>query len=295
MLAHLPKSVHQTNSGIRRWKTKYSFVQFDDRGSYRRDENYPHVIFLASVLRWAVKGTHVVSRKTNGVTEHFDLDTAETISNNSRALDSAAAFLADLIESKSVSIYSKHSRLPLGNAERALVLGKLRGMDGGELGGLIGDDGFGYYLDGRELFVAVKNSVLPVEDDFQKGGVWHRLAWDAPPDWHDSLGGKTQHYETAAAKAEPVPIEAAKPTTSALDISAKVELKPTAWHHEARTIADEFDETDAKAGAYDSVSHIAERVETEMRKRKIQGPRGPLSWKTILREALQGGKWNRKR
>lgn len=167
----------------------------DDRGSYRRDENYPNVIFLASVLRWAVKGTHAVSRTTNGITEHFELDTVATISNNSRALDSTAAFLADHIESKSVSIYSKHSRLPLGNAERALVLGKLRCMDGGELGGLIGDDGFGYYLDGRELFIAVMSSSLPVEDEFQKGGVWHRLAWDAPPEWRDSLGGKARHNE----------------------------------------------------------------------------------------------------
>ena len=267
----------------------------DDRGSYRRDENYPHVIFLASALRWAVKGTHVVCSTTNGVTEHFDLDTAATISNNSHALDSAAAFLADLIESKNVSIYSKYSRLPLGNAEREPVLGKLRGMDGGELGGLIGDDGFGYYLDGRELFIAVMNSSLPVEDDFQKGGVWHRLAWDAPPDWRDSLVGRARHYETAAAKAEPVPTEATKPTASAMETSAKVQLKTTDWRDDARTIADEFDETDAKVGAYDSVSHIAERVETEMRKRKIQGPRCPLSWKTILREALQGGRWNRKR
>ena len=295
MLAGKSKSAHQTNSGSARWKTKYSFVQFDDRGSYRRDENYPHVIFLASVLRWAVKGTHVVCSTTNGVTEHYELDMEATVSNNSRALDSTGAFLADLIESKCVSIYSKHSRLPLGNAELQLVLGKLRGMDGGELGGLIGDDGFGYYLDGRELFVAVLNSALPVEDDFQKGGVWHRLAWDAPPDWHDSLGGKTRHYETAAAKAEPVPIEAAKPTASALETSAKVQLKTTDWRNDARTIADEFDETDAKGGAYDSVSHIAERVATEMRKRKIQGPRGALSCNTILREALQGGRWNRKR
>lgn len=203
----------------------------DDRGSYRRDENYPNLIFLGSVLRWAAQGTHIVSSTTNGVTEHFNLDTAATISNNSRALDSTAAFLADLIESKCVSIYSKYSRLPLGNTERVLVLGKLRNMDGGELGGLIGDDGFGYYLDGRELFIAVMSSSLPVEDDFQKGGVWHRLAWDAPPEWRDSISGKGK--ATNLLNCEPNAISGTPESNEQTDTVTQSEKTPTtgpAWY-----------------------------------------------------------------
>ena len=30
--------------------------QVDERGSYRRDANYPKLIFLATVLRWTVNG-----------------------------------------------------------------------------------------------------------------------------------------------------------------------------------------------------------------------------------------------
>jgi len=39
---------------------------------------------------------------------------------------------------------------------------------------------------------------------------------------------------------------------------------------------------------------IAERVARRLRERGINGPRGPLSGGTILREALQGGRWKRK-
>lgn len=65
------------------------------------------------------------------------------------------------------------------------------------------------------------------------------------------------------------------------------------WKEYARVIADELHQKDTKAGAYSSQADIAERVAIVMRDKKQFGPRGPLSGSTILREALQGGKWKR--
>lgn len=66
------------------------------------------------------------------------------------------------------------------------------------------------------------------------------------------------------------------------------------WREQARAIANELDAADRKAGAHDSLKGVAERVAEHMRKRGIIGPRGPVSGSTVLREALQGGKWKRK-
>ena len=66
------------------------------------------------------------------------------------------------------------------------------------------------------------------------------------------------------------------------------------WQEVARTIADELHKADANSRAHDSLRNIAERVAVELRTRRINGPRGPLSGNTVLREALQGGKWKRK-
>lgn len=66
------------------------------------------------------------------------------------------------------------------------------------------------------------------------------------------------------------------------------------WRDTARSIADSLDEADAKSGAHDSVKNIADRVANKMRTTGQKGPRGPLSGATVLREALQGGKWKRK-
>lgn len=67
------------------------------------------------------------------------------------------------------------------------------------------------------------------------------------------------------------------------------------WRVQARAIADEIDDADAKAGAYDGLRGIADRVAKRLRERGIEGLRGPLSGGTILREALQGGRWKRKK
>ena len=70
---------------------------------------------------------------------------------------------------------------------------------------------------------------------------------------------------------------------------------PGDWKVQARAIADEHDAADKKSGCYDSLTNMADRVAKSMREREIYGPRGPLGGKTVLREALQGGKWSRKR
>lgn len=72
--------------------------------------------------------------------------------------------------------------------------------------------------------------------------------------------------------------------------------KPVApdWAIQARAIADELDARNAANGAHDSLRSMAGRVAKIMREQKIYGPRGPLTEATILREALQGGRWKRK-
>ena len=91
---------------------------------------------------------------------------------------------------------------------------------------------------------------------------------------------------------------------AAASVPAEAEAEPTAdeahptvddWREQARTITDELDSADLKVGAYDSVTNIADRVAKRMRELGINGPRGPLSGRTVLREALQGGKWKRKK
>ena len=70
---------------------------------------------------------------------------------------------------------------------------------------------------------------------------------------------------------------------------------PGDWKAQARAIADEHDAANKKGGCHDSLTSMADRVAKSMREREIYGPRGPLGGKTVLREALQGGKWSRKR
>jgi hypothetical protein len=153
--------------------TDITILQIDDRSSYREDKHYPEWIFLASVLRWSVIG--------NVVAPVPEAD--RIVGQNSSALDSIAAFLADRIESGQIPIFSTHARILLGGVEKCAVINKLRGLDGGSVGGLVGDAGLNYYLGGRQLFKEVMSASLPVDDDFEKGGVWHRLAWDAPKEW----------------------------------------------------------------------------------------------------------------
>jgi hypothetical protein len=99
-----------------------------------------------------------------------------------------------------------------------------------------------------------------------------------------------QELENGAKQTEPFALIGTAPPAS-----GENECTAHNWQNEARSIADEIDRTDAESNAYDSKTHIAERVAERMRDKKIHGPRGPLSGATILREALQAGKWKRKR
>lgn len=65
------------------------------------------------------------------------------------------------------------------------------------------------------------------------------------------------------------------------------------WQAEARCVANQLHLKDKKAGAYSSLEDLADRIAKEFRTSGIEGPRGPLSGATILREALQGGRWKR--
>lgn len=92
---------------------------------------------------------------------------------------------------------------------------------------------------------------------------------------------------------QPIPDPSAK--------AAQVVNKPTSskpgndWKEECRKIADELDAQDAKAGAWSSNDDMSGRVAREAIKRCITGPNGQLTAANILREALQGGRWTRKR
>ena len=66
----------------------------------------------------------------------------------------------------------------------------------------------------------------------------------------------------------------------------------TTWQEIARQIANDLDQKDMASELHDSVKNMADRVARELRTQKVFGPRGPLSPGTVLREALQGGKWN---
>ena len=65
------------------------------------------------------------------------------------------------------------------------------------------------------------------------------------------------------------------------------------WQDEARRVADKLHHHDKANGAHSSIRDIADRVAQDLRGRGILGPRGPLRGNSIMREALQGGKWKR--
>ncbi|MDP3514177.1 MAG: hypothetical protein Q8S20_15670, partial [Sulfuritalea sp.] len=64
------------------------------------------------------------------------------------------------------------------------------------------------------------------------------------------------------------------------------------WQTKCRQIADELHAKDIDIGAWSSVSDIADRVAPIADERAIRGPNGKLTAGNILREALQGKKWN---
>ncbi len=67
------------------------------------------------------------------------------------------------------------------------------------------------------------------------------------------------------------------------------------WIAKCRAIADKLDAKDAEVDAWDSVQNIAVRVAKEAINCGIRGPHGQLTHGNILREALQGERWNNHR
>lgn len=115
--------------------------------------------------------------------------------------------------------------------------------------------------------------------------------------WAISKGMDIPPELCSMAEAAPVgamPIEAPPPEATAGPEQEQA-AKPKDWTEQARAIADEIDAIDAKAGAYDGVKNISGRVAVTMRERGIRGPRGPIAGSYVMRNALQGGKWKRKR
>lgn len=67
------------------------------------------------------------------------------------------------------------------------------------------------------------------------------------------------------------------------------------WHQKVRELADELDARDLAAGAESSKEDMSKRIAFLAEQRGISGAHGKLTAGNILREALQGGKWVRKR
>lgn len=152
------------------------FHDVDDRADFQKDQNYPHLIFLSTVLRWAVNGSAINNQ-----------DAEQVIKDNDKALASMAAFLADKIEDKVIPIYHVGTRVLLGTAEINPILLRLQSMDGSSnVQGLADKDGMSYYLGGKELYSVILESGPNTNNIFHKGNVWYRLVSDAPPEWKNA-------------------------------------------------------------------------------------------------------------
>lgn len=91
---------------------------------------------------------------------------------------------------------------------------------------------------------------------------------------------------TAAAETKPAPAKAGAGDTA---------TDGDSWQTKCRAIADELHAKDLAAGAWSSVSDIANRVAPIAITQKIRGPQGQLTAGNILREALQGDRWHKGR
>lgn len=130
--------------------------------------------------------------------------------------------------------------------------------------------------------------------DFARWAVF-QMKWESLPPEIVVLAESLPNMRPTKIEGSPNIDEADKlPTTPAITASVPITSSQD-WHQAARDIADDLDRSDANGHCHDSIKNISERVSVEMRKRKIYGPRGPISDTTILREALQGGRWKRKR
>lgn len=121
---------------------------------------------------------------------------------------------------------------------------------------------------------------------------FYRVRVTALNKWLDGAGAPYR-YPTPATASDSHG-RAAETGGQALSTASKGKNPAPVWQSEARRVADEIDRRDRNAGAYSSLTDIAERVATDMRERGIEGMRGPLTHPNIRREALQGGRWRRR-
>jgi len=162
----------------------------DERANYHKDQNYPHLIFLSTVLRWAVNGT-----------AFNDQDTEKIIKDNDKALASMAAFLADKIQDKTIPIYHVGTKLQLGSSEINPILLRLQSMDvSSNVQGLADKDGTYYYLGGKQLYTVIVESGPNTNNIFHKGNVWYRLVNDAPPEWKNAQAANQSPPATVESK-----------------------------------------------------------------------------------------------
>lgn len=147
----------------------------DDRGSFRRGAGHPRLIYLHTLLRWAVNGTYVL--------EHVK-DTEQIIRNNDSALASVQSLLADGIETGSVAVFNVHTRLEIGRAEKESLVSHLRTMDvKSSVKSFVGDEGLNYFLDGEKLCHFLAEKFIPTNDDFDNGALWQNLKREVPSEW----------------------------------------------------------------------------------------------------------------
>ncbi|MDV2116474.1 hypothetical protein [Alcaligenes faecalis] len=108
-----------------------------------------------------------------------------------------------------------------------------------------------------------------------------------------TIGALLEAFNATGGQIETRRVDVVAPS-SVVGVDKKQE-NPADWKEQARAIADELDTRDAKGGTYSSLTDMADRVAAEMRKRGVNGQRGPVSGATVKREALQGGLWTRPR
>lgn len=123
-----------------------------------------------------------------------------------------------------------------------------------------------------------------------------------PPKWRDGhymtkaeLRAWAEEYARdflgSALLAEPQAAPAEQPASVAGPGTASPE-----WQTIAREIADALWNKHKEMGLQGTLDSYADKVKSELRKRKITGPRGEwLSAGTVKREALQGARWWQKR
>jgi hypothetical protein len=173
---------------------------------------------------------------------------------------------------------------------------------------LVQDWTCGYYDDALSVLIeAASNGSLPVEAQVEKDAWSGTVISAIDPatstvatvdikSWLATLGSKVEMPVTSSKLMRAAVAASASPSKQGEERPSELgegEYSKDEWVPEARRVASALHRRDTEGGAHDSTTNIADRVAKEFRRRGIDGPRGPLSGQTILREALQGGRWKR--